>query len=494
MEIDVRRTIFWLLLATGFAACAIGNFAFPLGAWLAPLFMMRFVRTSSPLSGQVLGALGYVFAHNIAWRDAIIFEGLTYHLVASGLGLLFFIPFLVDRTFATRLRGFASTLVFPTALVVTEFVWSQSGLGSWGASAYSQWGELELLQATSIGGLWIVAFLVGWTAATANLVWSEGLDELKVRTVSVSVSALVIATLTWGGLRLAYERPQDSTVRIAGIVVDNLDVFFDTWGPVARGRELTTEMAESARPGTHALFERLLEETRVQARAGARIVVWSEANALVLANDEQQLLAKATDVARSERIYLFVSLATLTPGRPLAENKMIAIDPRGHLQPAYLKSNPTPFETSIRGDGAVPLIDTPYGRIAWAICYDFDFPGLIRQAGRKGADIMLNPSWDSPGMDPLHTHMATVRAIENGAAMVRVTNDGLSMAVDAHGRVLAAMPRGAGPVRTMVADVPTRGVRTFYAKLGDWAAWSSMIALLVLIAMSASAHRIRKTA
>lgn len=491
METDVKWNIAWLALATAFAAFAIGNMAFPLAAWLAPLFMLRFLRGAPPLMGLTLGALAFALAHNIGWRDAIIFQGLTYHLVAGGLGLVFFLPYAVDRLFATRLRSFASTLVFPAALVVTEFAWSQAGLGSWGAGAYSQWGELPLLQSVSIGGLWAVTFLIGWTASAANLLWARGVGDRAARVTALTVSVVLFAVLSWGGVRLAIERPAAPSVRIAGLVVDNIAVFNDTWGPVARGRELTPAMAEAARPGTHVLFASLLDATRTQARAGARIVVWSEANALVLADDEAGLLAEAAQLAREEEVYLFLGLATLAPGRALAENKLVVIDPEGRILPAYLKSNPTPVETSVRGNGVMPFIDTPYGRIAWAICYDFDFTDLIRQAGRAGADIMVNPSWDSPGMDPMHTHMAGLRAIENGAAMVRITNDGLSMAVDAHGRVLATMERGAGPVRAMVAHVPTRGVATLYAAFGDWLAWASMLILAALLVMAAVSGRKR---
>jgi predicted amidohydrolase len=52
---------------------------------------------------------------------------------------------------------------------------------------------------------------------------------------------------------------------------------------------------------------------------------------------------------------------------------------------------------SVDSAGVIPFADTPFGRIASAICFDMDFPGYIRQAGRKSVDIMLVPAYDTKG-------------------------------------------------------------------------------------------------
>ena len=124
------------------------------------------------------------------------------------------------------------------------------------------------------------------------------------------------------------------------------------------------------------------------------------------------------------------------------------------------------------------MIDTPLGRVSIAICYDMDFPQLIRQAGLAGADIILVPGYDPPGSDPIHTHMALVRGIENGMSVVRQVDRGLSAAADPYGRILATMNHSTSPSeRVMVAQVPGRGVATFYASRGNAFAWACVLAL-----------------
>lgn len=63
------------------------------------------------------------------------------------------------------------------------------------------------------------------------------------------------------------------------------------------------------------------------------------------------------------------------------------------------------------------------------------------------------------------------RSVENGFTQVRPTFDGITYAMDPFGRVLARMAEPPGAPGIMFADVPTEGVRTLYARLGDWLGW-----------------------
>jgi len=67
----------------------------------------------------------------------------------------------------------------------------------------------------------------------------------------------------------------------------------------------------------------------------------------------------------------------------LFENKIIWIDPAGEIIAEYLKSRPVPGEGCVSGSGKIPVLETPYGRIATTICFDMDFANLINQAGKS---------------------------------------------------------------------------------------------------------------
>jgi apolipoprotein N-acyltransferase len=73
--------------------------------------------------------------------------------------------------------------------------------------------------------------------------------------------------------------------------------------------------------------------------------------------------------------------------------------------------------------------------------------------------------------------MAEFRGIEQGATLVRHPGNGLSVATDCQGRILAGMDHSqTSGDRPMVAEVPTRGVRTIYSRVGDAFSWLALFA------------------
>jgi apolipoprotein N-acyltransferase len=210
-------------------------------------------------------------------------------------------------------------------------------------------------------------------------------------------------------------------------------------------------------------------------------VFWSELDGLVLEEDKQGFIDRGRALARTHGIYLFMAVGEFRPGRSWMRNSLVGIDPRGEVISTYDKARPVPGDPEKPGNGEVVTLTTPFGRIAQAICYDMDFPWLVRQAGRAGADWMLVPARDWKEIDSLHARMAMVRGIENGFAVVRQARGGISMAADRHGRVLARADDAGGHDPPLVVQVPVRGARTVYARVGDVFAWLCMAALVLLI-------------
>lgn len=202
---------------------------------------------------------------------------------------------------------------------------------------------------------------------------------------------------------------------------------------------------------------------------------------MIATEDEPAFLARGGDVARETQA--FVGMAyLLLDGRGRVENKLSLLTPAGEVAWDYLKSHPVPgSETMAPGPGRVPSLATEHGRLAGVICFDADFPQLLRQAGQAGADVLLVPADDWPEIDPLHSQMAALRAIELGASMLRPTTGGLSLAVDPYGRTLGAIDAPRSGERVLVAHLPARGVRTPYSALGDVLAWACVVILAVLL-------------
>jgi predicted amidohydrolase len=84
---------------------------------------------------------------------------------------------------------------------------------------------------------------------------------------------------------------------------------------------------------------------------------------------------------------------------------------------AQPKLHPTPFERNVWGQSGSDLIevfDLPFGRAAVAVCYDVEFPELVRAAARAGVVALFVPSWtdDFAGFHRVRL-CAQARCIEN---------------------------------------------------------------------------------
>lgn len=480
----------WLVLGAALQLMCFGRWMTPLAAWLAPVFLLHFAHGMAPLAGSLWIWLALAFAFGISLRGIVPIPGLAYLAIPVLWGFLGALPFAVDRLAAPLVPGFWATLVLPAAWTAIEFLNARlNPYGTWGATGYTQHGVLPLMQLASVTGVWGIGFLVAWFAAVVNWAWDRQFAREAVGDGLTIFAAVASGIALAGGLRLALSRPR-TTVRVAGIGWPKGIVEAEQFM-----RAVQPDLAPEQRGKLRAAFARVqdsfLERTAREARAGAKVVVWPEANLMVFREDEAAFLEKARALTRREEIYLVMGLATLRPGeRHTFRNHAVLLTPTGETAYDYTKITAVPgFERKYSLPGGAPIAhaDTPYGCLASPICYDMDFDGVVRQVGRAHVDLMLVPASDWEDIMPLHQQMAEFRAIECGAALFRITRWGGSGAVDAYGRRLAWMDDFRAEDNVMVAQMPVKaGVRTVYARIGNAFAWLCVAALAGCLALVAS--------
>jgi len=503
-----RLSYLWLAIAAALFVVASGRWAIPVAAWLAPLFLLRFVRTQHLLPGLLLAWLVRFVIATILLQGILLYPGYLYYPFVLLLTLVTMIPYLADRLITPRLNGFVATLVFPLAVTSLEYLSSFGPFGTMNSIAYSQYGDLPLMQVVSVTGIWGITFLITWFAAVVNWAWERGFAWPQIRGGALLYAAILVVVFLGGSARLALFPPQATSVRIAGISASQATVAaFNQQLPQATLSLLESGKATPAdRALAHSAFaildDDLLARSQQEARVGAKIVVWPEASpvgANILQEDEPALIQQAGTLARESGIYLDMGLGVFLPdvGKgPFLKDEAVLLDPTGHVVWIYEKTHPAPGEQGlfVPGNGKVPIVDSPYGRLANVICFDADYPGTVRQAGQSGADLLLVLGDDWQAIDPAHTENATFRAIENGFSEVRQASKGLSMAVDYEGHVISASDYFITNQQVMVANVPMHGVRTIYAMIGDLFAWLCMIGLLALTVLAIMQSRKRRSA
>lgn len=471
---------------------ANGRWAVGIVAWIAPALLVRFMRTRPLRVALPGGLLAMSVANYVWWLDVFPLRGVSYAIASIVLGFVTLVPWLLDRRLAPRLPALASTLVLPATAVSIELLQSiASPFGSWGSFAYSQASHLPLLQLLSITGLSGITFLLLWFAALVNRWWEARFAWGAIRGSVVLFAAILAAVLLFGTLRLRSGDAAES-VRVAAIT-PRVATYTVRGEPANRAisAALSSVRRRERRPAAQweafrvraaEIDDELLAATEAEAREGAALVVWSEGAGIVETQDEPALLARAASVAQRNGVWIQLAFLVLDRrGSATFENKSVLVDASGRTVWTYHKSHPVPgLESCVPGDGDVPVAPTPFGRVATVICYDADFPRLVRKAGMAGADLLLLPADDWREIAALHASMARFRAVEQGFSIVRATSNGYSLVVDRYGRVRASVDSTAR-MQTLRADVPRRGARTPYARWGDLAGWIAVALLAALL-------------
>jgi apolipoprotein N-acyltransferase len=162
------------------------------------------------------------------------------------------------------------------------------------------------------------------------------------------------------------------------------------------------------------------------------------------------------------------------------------ITPNGEIAYKYVKLNlliGPEIEHTIRGERKIYSIDTPYGRLASVICLDMDYPSFMRLAANQGVDIMLSGAIDGTAGtngNPLHSIMASYRAIEDGFSLGRAGYYGENVIVDYQGRTISMSNHYTAVDRSVTAQIPIKGVTTLYGKLGDFFPWVCIVVIVFL--------------
>lgn len=157
------------------------------------------------------------------------------------------------------------------------------------------------------------------------------------------------------------------------------------------------------------------------------------------------LFAAVASLARHHKLAICGSLLEWDAATERAYNTATLYDANGALRGAYRKLHLIGLmdEDRYLGAGdAAPVLDTPWGTGALAVCYDLRFPELFRRFALDGAGIVLLPSeWPVTRIEHWRT-LLRARAIENQCFVIACNRVGADRANTFGGRSAAIDPRG----------------------------------------------------
>jgi len=228
--------------------------------------------------------------------------------------------------------------------------------------------------------------------------------------------------------------------------------------PLIGARALVEAVERAAGEGADMLFtpemSALLDRDRM--RAAGNIVT----------EDQDVALAAVREAAAKHGLWVHLgSLALKGENDRRNANRGFVIDGTGAIRARYDKMHlfdiDLPGGQSIReseayapGTQAV-VVDTPWGRLGLAICYDLRFPDLFRSLSDAGADMLAIPAAFTVPTGQAHWHvLMRARAIEASAFVIAAAQTGShadgrvtyghSLVVDPWGGILLDMGEAPG--------------------------------------------------
>jgi apolipoprotein N-acyltransferase len=351
----------------------------------------------------------------------------------------------------------------------------------WGLLGYVPYRRLPLIQIAAWTGVYGVSFLLA--VVNAALAW---VLVRRTRAAALVGAAVVVAALA-GALAVGLRGAPASagTVPVA-VVQGNIDQAIK-WDKAYQQSTLETYAALTR-----------------QSAPGSRLVVWPEAAVPAYLRYEPWVLGWLARLAGDVHTPLLVGAPDAREDGAATRvlNSAFLVD-AGGVEARYDKMHLVPFGEYVPLKGLLffveaiaaeigdftpgrervifPLQGAPFGTV---ICYEVIFPDIFRRFVREGARFMVNitnDAWFGDSGGPLqHLAMVPLRAVENGVAVARAANTGVSALVAPTGAIgpeLGLFQRGAFRV-----DVPLRAGETFYTRFGDLFAYACAAAGVAALA------------
>ncbi len=431
--------------------------------------------------------IGYAFlvdADNFAWLIPFVAV-----LLPGGLAFFTAASTLLARVFWSA--GAARLIMAALSFVMFEWLRGHVLTGfPWNLIGYAWAGSLEILQFTSVTGIYGLSLLTVLAAASPAAVWGPcaragGAGGLRLW--RAPAAAIVCFCLLWlGGYWRLDRHPTE--------FVDNISL---------RLVQPSVPQAQKWRPENRRLIlDRYLSMTQGPGFEAVTHVIWPETAVPIALTSSPPILGEIGQMLGKSRVLISGSLRWERDGvtgenhpfnslhvirAPEANNKL-----QSYIYTTYDKVHLVPFGEYLpmqsllewiglkqltfgsgdgfaAGTGLVTLAVPGAPAMAPLICYEIIFPGHVIAPGTNPEWIvnLTNDAWFGDTSGPRqHLRMAQVRAIESGMPVVRSANTGISAIVDSYGRIIKRLALNVPGV--LDGGLPRSGSVTPYRRWGDW--------------------------
>lgn len=465
----------------------------PYGWWpvlgvTLPLFYALLSTTRSTRTAFLEGwlfAFGY-FGLGLMWiGNALLVDGNPFSwvwpLAIAGLpallGFFYALPAALLQRYSkmTTLSGWAALIA---ALAFSEWLRGHIFTGfPWNLYAYTWNNTLPLAQSVSLFGSYGLSLLTLFWAMIPALFWCRA-PRSQALWISAIGGLSFISLLFWGYARLANHPVDLRSDVIVRLVQPNIPQE-DKWD------------SRKASDNTRKLLDLSVPD---EGNAGATtLVIWPETavSESFLLHAQVQPSVKRVLAAYERPVYLLTGVLRgevyQDDGTERYYNSLATYDAQLNRVTLYDKSHLVPFGEYIPYQDLIPL--NPFVNfsgfekgggpqtqaiqaglsISPLVCYEIIFPRAVTTNQNLRPNLIVNvtnDAWYGDSAGPRqHLAMARFRAIEEGVAVARAANTGISGLFDPYGRLLGqlALDHAGAKNVALPRDIP----RVIYSRTGD---------------------------
>jgi apolipoprotein N-acyltransferase len=409
-------------------------------------------------------------------------SGLIFALYVAS-GALFFLVFAwTHHNLGTTFDAFA--LRSPTAIVVAELITIRLFYWHFG---HTQVAFTPFVQVAGIGGAMLVSFLMFWLAEAGVriLVFREWRPAFLL-----PVAAFGIALVYGAGMMHALASPGGAKQEVLLVqgppsLSEKRDID-SIWQNLAWIHELSKERS---RPGS--------------------LIVWPEGSIPAYIPADLGSVLKEPSLPWLGDGSAFLVGGFASDNEKKRYNSAFAVYPDGSVPLPYFKQILIPFGEYMPGSSVFPWLNNlndnaglfspgheikvfsypmrrPDGceytaKVAPLICYEDTVTGPARDATRRGAEVLVNltyDTWFGRTAAPYQHHLIAIfRAIENRRYLIRSTYTGYTAVVNPLGKTVARIP--AFQEGKLTVDVTLMSYKSSYTNFVGETPWWGLLALSV---------------
>jgi len=163
--------------------------SFHIAILIAPIFILRFIRTQPARKGILLTFLGFILSMNIALWGLFELSNTSMTILlslirSSLLAILYLLPYMIDRLVYPKFKEkrILSTLTFPIITTAIFFLSSLEGpFDGAEMSGKFVYGSLIFKQIISVFGIWVFVFIFSWLVSIINYSWENKFEWKKIK-------------------------------------------------------------------------------------------------------------------------------------------------------------------------------------------------------------------------------------------------------------------------------------------------------------------------